>query len=120
MRPHLGLFVAYDDVKTRDVSNCAVRQRGFQDHTDTETDGGLRAAYATSHTSLHFDGSFNGGPGFFSGDETDKPVTPKGPHLATRRQQHAVHIRQQGLPGRRCQSADQQHPAGLPGLVGRG
>ena len=35
---------------------------------------------------LHFDGSFNGGPGFFEGDEKDKPVHAEGgPDLAADR-----------------------------------
>jgi outer membrane receptor protein involved in Fe transport len=44
--------------------------------TWTLTLGG-RWSETKSHTALQFDGSFNGGPGFFKGDEKDTPFTPK-------------------------------------------
>lgn len=75
--PYEGLWVAYDDVRTRDVQTALFGNVDFKITPTFKATVGVRAAYATSHTYLHFDGSFNGGPGFFAGNETDKPVTPK-------------------------------------------
>ncbi len=76
--PYLGLWVAYDDVRTRDTQTALFGNVDFKITSTFKATLGVRAAHAKSHTDLHYDGSFNGGPGFFSGDETDKPITPKG------------------------------------------
>ena len=75
--PYLGKFVAYDDVFTTDDQTALFGNLDFKILPTLKASAGVRVAYATSHTFLHFDGSFNGGPGFFSGNEIDKPVTPK-------------------------------------------
>ena len=75
--PYLGQFVAYDDVFTTDDQTALFGNLDFKILPTLKASAGVRVAYATSHTFLHFDGSFNGGPGFFSGNEIDKPVTPK-------------------------------------------
>ena len=75
--PYEGLWVAFDDVRTRDQQTALFGNVDFRITDTLKATAGVRVAYAKSHTNLHFDGSFNGGPGFFQGDETDKPVTPK-------------------------------------------
>ncbi|HTB65111.1 MAG TPA: TonB-dependent receptor [Steroidobacteraceae bacterium] len=75
--PYLGQFVAYDDVFTTDDQTALFGNVDFKFTPTLKASAGVRVAYATSHTFLHYDGSFNGGPGFFSGNEIDKPVTPK-------------------------------------------
>jgi outer membrane receptor protein involved in Fe transport len=75
--PYQGLWVAYDDVRTVDRQTALFGNVDFKITPTFKATLGLRVAYAKSHTNLHFDGSFNGGPGFFSGEETDKPVTPQ-------------------------------------------
>jgi outer membrane receptor protein involved in Fe transport len=75
--PYLGQWVAFDEVHTTDRSVALFANADFKiTPTLTATVGG-RWSETKSHTSLKFDGSFNGGPGFFEGDETDKPFTPK-------------------------------------------
>jgi iron complex outermembrane recepter protein len=75
--PYLGQWVAFDNVQTTDKTYALFANVDFH-LTDTITlTAGGRWASAQSHTLLHFDGSFNGGPGFFSGDEKDTPFTPK-------------------------------------------
>ncbi len=75
--PYLGQWVAYDEVHTTDRSFAAFANVDFKiTPTLTATAGG-RWSETKSHTALRFDGSFNGGPGFFEGDETDTPFTPK-------------------------------------------
>jgi iron complex outermembrane receptor protein len=69
--------VAYDDVFTTDDQTSIFGNVDFKLTSTLKVSAGVRATYATSHTFLHYDGSFNGGPGFFSGNEIDKPVTPK-------------------------------------------
>ena len=75
--PYEGLWVAFDDVRTRDEQTALFGNVNFKFTSTLKATLGLRAAYATSFTYLHYDGPFNGGPGFFSGNERDKPVTPK-------------------------------------------
>ena len=75
--PYQGLWVAFDDVRTRDEQTALFGNIDYKITPTLKANVGVRVAYAKSHTDLHFDGSFNGGPGFFNGDETDKPVTPK-------------------------------------------
>jgi iron complex outermembrane recepter protein len=75
--PYQGLWVAFDDVRTTDDQTALFGNVDFKLTPTLKGTLGVRVAYAKSHTNLHFDGSFNGGPGFFQGDETDKPVTPK-------------------------------------------
>jgi iron complex outermembrane recepter protein len=75
--PYQGLWVAFDDVRTRDEQTALFANVDYKITPTLKATVGVRVAYAKSHTDLHFDGSFNGGPGFFNGDETDKPVTPK-------------------------------------------
>jgi iron complex outermembrane recepter protein len=76
--PYKGYWVAYDDVGTTDHQAALFANADFKIIPTLKVTAGVRVADAQSHTNLHFDGSFNGGPGFFSGDETDHPVTPKG------------------------------------------
>ncbi len=76
--PYQGLWVAYDEVHTTDRQIALFGNLDFKITSTLKLSAGLRWADAKSHTTLHFDGSFNGGPGFFAGDETDRPVTPKG------------------------------------------
>ncbi len=75
--PYLGRWVAYDEVHTTDRQVAVFGNIDFKITSTLKLTAGVRWADAKSHTSLHYDGSFNGGPGFFSGDETDRPVTPK-------------------------------------------
>jgi iron complex outermembrane recepter protein len=75
--PYQGLWVAFDDVRTTDEQTALFGNVDFKITPTLKATAGVRVAYAKSHTDLHFDGSFNGGPGFFNGNETDKPVTPK-------------------------------------------
>jgi len=75
--PYQGRWVAYDEVHTTDRQAALFGNVDFRITSTLKLNAGVRWAYAKSHTTLHFDGSFNGGPGFFQGDETDKPVTPK-------------------------------------------
>ena len=75
--PYEGLWVAYDDVRTVDRQTALFGNVDFKITPTLKATLGLRVADAKSNTNLHYDGSFNGGPGFFSGDETDHPVTPK-------------------------------------------
>ena len=75
--PYQGRWVAYDEVHTTDRQIALFGNADFKITSTLKLNAGLRWAYAKSHTTLHFDGSFNGGPGFFQGDETDTPVTPK-------------------------------------------
>ena len=75
--PYLGEWVAFDEVHTTDRSVALFANADYR-VTDTLTATvGVRWVDAKSHTSLKFDGSFNGGPGFFEGDEKDTPFTPK-------------------------------------------
>ena len=75
--PYKGFWVAYDDVRTTDRQTALFANADFKIIPTLKVTAGVRVADAKSHTNLHFDGSFNGGPGFFAGDETDHPVTPK-------------------------------------------
>ena len=75
--PYLGKYVAYDEVHTTDRQVAVFGNVDFKITSTLKATAGVRWADAKSHTNLHYDGSFNGGPGFFSGDETDRPVTPK-------------------------------------------
>jgi outer membrane receptor protein involved in Fe transport len=75
--PYQGLWVAYDEVHTTDRQIALFGNVDFRLTPTLKLTAGVRWADAKSHTTLHYDGSFNGGPGFFAGDETDRPVTPK-------------------------------------------
>jgi len=75
--PYQGLWVAYDEVHTTDKSAALFANLDFKLLPTLTLTAGGRWAYAKSHTSLRFDGPFNGGPGFFEGDEKDTPFTPK-------------------------------------------
>jgi iron complex outermembrane recepter protein len=76
--PYLGKWVAYDEVHTHDRSMALFGNLDFKITPHLTATVGARWAKQESFTNLHFDGSFNGGPGFFNGRETDKPFTPKG------------------------------------------
>jgi iron complex outermembrane receptor protein len=75
--PYLGLWVAYDEVHTQDKTYAGFGNVDFKLTPHITLTAGARWASQKSNTNLHFDGSFNGGPGFFSGEETDHPFTPK-------------------------------------------
>jgi iron complex outermembrane recepter protein len=75
--PYLGEWVAYDEVHTTDKSVALFGNVDFKLTPHLTLTAGGRWSQTKSHTSLRFDGPFNGGPGFFEGDEEDTPFTPK-------------------------------------------
>ncbi len=75
--PYQGLWVAYDEVHTTDKSVSVFANADYKVTDQLTLTAGGRWSDTKSHTSLRFDGPFNGGPGFFVGDEKDTPFTPK-------------------------------------------
>ena len=118
--PYQGLWVAFDDVRTRDEQTALFANVDYKIAPTLKATVGVRVAYAKSHTDLHFDGSFNGGPGFFNGDETDKPVTPKAglTWQPTSSSTYYVSV-SKGYRVGGVNPADQQHAARVPGGAGR-
>ncbi len=75
--PYLGRWVAYDQVLTNDRTVALFGNADYRLLDSLKLTVGGRWATSNSATNLRFDGSFNGGPGQFSGDEKDQPFTPK-------------------------------------------
>ncbi len=72
------------------------------------------------NTNLHFDGSFNGGPGFFAGDETDHPVTPKAGLTWQPTHNSTYYCPSRRATGSAASILNQQYPTCLPDRTGRG
>jgi outer membrane receptor protein involved in Fe transport len=75
--PYLGRWVAYDEVHTTDRTTALFANFDYKLFDTLTLTAGGRWSETKSHTVLQFDGSFNGGPGHFEGDEKDTPFTPK-------------------------------------------